>query len=40
MATFDADHLKQELKSLNVFVLTLTPKLDFEKTQGEVRILK
>jgi predicted nucleic acid-binding Zn-ribbon protein len=29
--------LKQEINSLNVFVLTLTPKLDFEKTQGEVR---
>jgi hypothetical protein len=26
------DMLKQEINSLNVFVLTLTPKLDFEKT--------
>ena len=35
LANFDM--LKQEINSLNVFVLTLTPKLDFEKTQGEVR---
>ena len=37
MQVANFDMLKQEINSLNVFVLTLTPKLDFEKTQGEVR---
>lgn len=32
MQVANFDMLKQEINSLNVFVLTLTPKLDFEKT--------
>ena len=39
LANFDADHLKQEIQTLNVLVLTLTPKLDHEKTQAEIRKL-
>lgn len=32
MQVANFDMLKQEINSLNVLVLTLTPKLDFEKT--------